>query len=488
MLANITPHCQVMLQALAQIVRAQGGAAHIVGGVVRDALMGYAARIPNVDLAVPRGSAEIATALAHATGGTVVALDAALGMYRVVVGHGLERLECDLTDYRAQTLNGDLCKRDFTLNAMAIALEDALADADWQAQIIDPCHGRDAVARGVLLPVYPETFQDDPLRILRGAAMAARWSWTFDADAQRLMAAGVDGLHAVAGERIRVELFKLLSAEHTTTQIALLDTLGVWRVLLPELTACHATDQGPQPLDVWEHTLEAVRQLEHTWTTPYYTAQITAYITPYLDEVVFGDFTRRPLIKLATLLHDIGKPHTRAVDSAGRLWFNGHEHVGATMALDVAERLKLSSHERTVLIGHIQAHLRPGHLTRVPVLTKRAIFRFFRDTDECGPGVLLVWMADRLASQWKAHADSEIPQQRALIEQLLSAYFIEPEEMVRPPRLVTGHDLMRALALAPGPRIGALLNAIAEAQVEGEIATTDEAIAFAKTYDVSSTA
>src|SRR5262249_13167435 len=149
-------------------------------------------------------------------------------------------------------------------------------------------------------------------------------------------------------------------------------------------------------------------ELERTLGGEQYPTTLRAHIAPYLDERLPGDHTRRALLKLVALLHDIGKPSTRTVDATGRLWFTGHEHVGAAMAHGVAERLKLSSREREALARHIDAHLRPGFLTREPQITRRAIYRFFRDTQSEGPGVLLVWMADRLATHGPHVSTEEI--------------------------------------------------------------------------------
>ena len=348
---------------------------------------------------------------------------------------------------------------------------------------MDPLGGRSDLARGVLRADYPQTFLDDPVRILRGVGLSARRGWTIELPTQQLMRAASAELPRVAGERIREELFRMFAAAHITGHVRLLDQLGAISVLLPETDPCRGADQGPHHhLDVWAHSLETLEQLEATLEGAWYPSTLQAFIRPYLAERLSSEHTRLALLKLVALLHDIGKPATKTVDETGRLWFTGHEHLGAKMAAKIAERLKLSTKERDALVRHIAAHLRPGFLSREPVITQRAIYRFFRDTEREGPGVLLVWIADRLASQGRNVPPEEIPHQRAVIEQLLAAYFVRPEESVSPPRLVTGHDLMQALHLPPGPTIGELLTAIAEAQVERKVTTRDEALQFAQHF------
>ena len=125
-------------------------------------------------------------------------------------------------------------------------------------------------------------------------------------------------------------------------------------------------------------------------------------------------------------------------------------------------------------------HLRPGHLSREPQLTRRAIFRFFRDVGEDGPACLLMWWADRLATRGPTSRLDQVDQQRARLEELLRAYFFKPEEAIRPPRLLDGRQLMEALGLTPGPVVGELLRAIEEAQAEGRLHNRDDALTLAR--------
>ena len=142
---------------------------------------------------------------------------------------------------------------------------------------------------------------------------------------------------------------------------------------------------------------------------------------------------------------------------------------------------KFSNDEIVLVKTMVAHHLRPLLLAQNG-MSDRAVYRFFRDTQEEGPGVLLVWMADRLATKGQRALEEELPHQRAVIESLLTAYFVTPEQVVHPPRLVTGHDLMQALQLPPGPVVGELLTAIQEAQAEGQVTTREAALQFAKHY------
>ena len=192
--------------------------------------------------------------------------------------------------------------------------------------------------------------------------------------------------------------------------------------------------------------------------------------------------SRKALIKLAALLHDVGKPHSRQVHPDGEIWFLGHEQAGEPLARAIVDRLKLSNREADLVCGLVRHHLRPGFLSREPQLTRRAVYRFFKELGEDGPACLLEWWADRMATRGPKSRVDQIDLQRAFVEEMLGAYFFKAEEVVRPPRLVDGHQLMQTLGLAPGPMVGRLLAAIEEAQAEGHVRTADDALVLARAY------
>jgi putative nucleotidyltransferase with HDIG domain len=175
-----------------------------------------------------------------------------------------------------------------------------------------------------------------------------------------------------------------------------------------------------------------------------------------------GEGSRWLLLKWTALLHDIGKPATKTVEDDGRTRFFGHEDLGAKMSEERLRALRLSNDEIERVTGIIGGHMRPHWLAEAP-LTRRAIYRFFRDTQDYGVDILLLSMADHLATHGP---DTELHRQH--------------EEVVAPPPLVNGNDIMRELGLPPGKQIGVILEAIREAQASGEVMTREEALALAK--------
>ncbi len=474
------------LQPFAQWIAARGLAdVYVVGGCVRDELAGRAAgaHVRNIDLAVPRQALQLAEAFARVVHGAFVPLDAGAGSARVVWSVGEVRVELDISDFRAPTLAADLALRDFTVNAMAAPLA-AYVRAESLAHIlVDPLSGREDVQARRLRAVFDRTFVEDGARLLRGVSLAARLDFTIDEPTRELMRRSAAAIDGVAGERTCETLFQLLASPRAAWGLAELDALSILERILPELVPCRGVSQGGyHHLDVWAHSLETVRQFETLLADPPWPEPLHAPLVGYLREAPAGDRPRAALLKWAGLCHDLGKPAQRRVDETGRVWFTGHERVGAELVDAVGQRLKLSVREIRSLATIVLAHLRPGDLTRMTELTRRAVFRFFRDLGEDGPGVLLVWLADRAATRGPSSEEARLGAQQAIVIQLLEHYFLKPEEAVRLPRLIDGHALMRTLGVPPGPLVGDLLRRLEEAQADGQVRSTDEAIALARQW------
>ena len=455
---------------------------YVVGGAVRDALLARTRLITNLDLAIPQHALAFSRALADALHGTYVCLDEEAGSARVVVLDGPLRVELDLSDFRGPTIEADLAKRDFTINAMAVPLEQWAKGSGWESTLLDPLHGRRDLEQRLLRACFPGTFQEDPVRILRAFRFAAALGLTIDAGVGPAMTAAVVRLPKVSGERIRDELFAILHTDRSSWALQELNRVGVLDVLIPELIPGRGVDQGGyHHLDVFAHQLEAVAQGDRMLSDfAEFQAALREPMAAYCATELVERRSRKALIKFASLIHDVGKPATKRVEADGDVWFIGHEHFGATLVEAITQRLRLSNREHQMVYRLVLYHLRPGHLSREAQLTSRAIFRFFRDLEEDGPACLLMWWTDRMATRGPVSRLDQVDQQRARLEELLHAYFFRAEEVVRPPRLIDGTQLMNALALMPGPVVGRLLAAIEEAQAAGELRTPEDALAFAR--------
>ncbi|MBI2104008.1 MAG: HD domain-containing protein [Candidatus Omnitrophica bacterium] len=478
---DIPPALIATLTRVEAFARSRGAPWYLVGGLLRDQCLSRTRRGLNVDLAVPSESLEASRALAAQLGAAFVPLDEAWGTARIVVTAEGARIELDVSAFRGPTLDADLRRRDFTINAMAARLDEWLRTPQ-APPLIDPLGGREALAARRLIPCFPGTFAEDPLRILRAFRFVAELDFTLDPAAAPLMAGALPQLARVSGERVRDECLAIFETDRAASAIRALNALGALDVLFPELAPGRGLDQGSfHHLDVLGHQLETVAQADRFLAAfEEFSPPLREPMSRYCAEELVEHRSRKGLIKLAGLLHDVGKPARRTVEPDGEIWFRGHEQTGAALAVDIVKRLRLSNREADLVCQVVLHHLRPGFLSREPQLTRRATYRFFKELGEHGPACLLTWWADRLATRGSKSRVDQIDLQRSRLEELLHAYFFRAEEVVKPPRLVTGHQLMQAFRLSPGPRIGALLGAIEEAQAEGRIRSADEALGLAR--------
>ncbi len=480
-----TPIPPVLIDTLRTVqafARARGSAWYVVGGLLRDQQLGRPLAYLNADLTVPRDALVLSRDLAAALGAAFVPLDESAGCARVVVMRDGRRIELDISDFRGRTLEEDLARRDFTVNAMAVPLDAWLQTPERPTGLIDPLNGRAALQARRLSPCFEGTFREDPLRILRAFRFLSQLGFTLDPAASPLMAQAVPQLPAVSGERVREELLAIFETDRAAEAVRSLNALGALEALIPELGLGRGVAQGDfHHLDVLDHQLEAVAQADRFLADfQEFSAPLRTPLAAYCAEQLVEPHSRKSLMKLAALLHDVGKPARRTVEADGEIWFLGHEQTGAELAEPIARRLRLSNREAHMVCQLVLHHLRPGFLSREPELTRRAIYRFFRELADDGPACLLVWWADRMATRGTRSRLDQLDQQRGRLEELLNAYFFKAEEVIKPPRLIGGRRLMAELALSPGPLVGELLGAIEEAQAEGRIRAAEDALALAR--------
>jgi putative nucleotidyltransferase with HDIG domain len=464
-LDRLTPAAVALLRA-ARAVTADGGAV-VVGGTVRDALLGRADA--DVDLAVPRGAVTLAERLAARLDATAVVLDAERGAARVA-GPGVR---LDVSDFRAPTLAGDLAARDFTVNALAVDLERLLASG--RAPIVDPTGGIADLRARRLRPAGPGVLADDPLRTLRGVRLEATLGFRLTPAAATAVRAAAAGLARVAPERVRDELSALLRLPSSGRAVRRADALGVLPVVLPEVEPMRrATQPAPHRFDVLEHSLRALDACDRLLARLSVLAPFGEELAAHLAEPVGGGLLRAHVLKLAALLHDVAKPETRRL-LGGRVRFFEHDVIGAARARAIGERLRLPERAVALLERLVRHHLRPMHLAQAGEVTRRARLRFYRDLGADTRDLLLLTLVD--AAGVTGVSPLAVWRRATLIRDLLSGWG-EAETLTTAPALVRGEDVMARYGLAPGPAIGRLLARAREAQDLGLVRTREEALAY----------
>ncbi len=459
-----------LARAIAAAVRDEGGRALIVGGWVRDRLQAEArgetrghpdAASKDIDLEVFGIHADRLRPLLDRFG-RVEAVGQAFPVYKVAakdsgaIDVALPRRESKSgRGHKAFTVVGDpfmpieeaARRRDFTVNAIAW---DPLTGV-----YEDPFKGRADLHRRLLRAVDPGTFGDDSLRVLRAVQFAARFDFTLDAETAAICRRiPLDDLPA---ERVWGEIEKLLlDAPRPSIGLALALDLGVIDAILPEMKPLVGCEQEPDwhpEGDVWTHTLMVVDKAR----------------------ALNGDLPRPPLvtIMLGAVCHDLGKPATTAVID-GRIRSMNHEEAGVAPTLALLDRLNVHTIDgfavRDQVVGLVAHHLKPGMFHKAPHVGDGAFRRLAQKVDL----ELLARLARADCLGRTGHFDCSAMD-----------WFLERARALgvehRPPApLLLGRHLL-ALGLAPGPRVGEILKAVYEQQLDGQVTTEDEAIQAART-------
>lgn len=441
--------------------------AWLVGGAVRDALLGRPTA--DADLVVDGDVEGAARTLARGAAGTAFPLSARHGHWRVVAPGSV--WQADLVPLTGGSIETDLSRRDFTVNA--------IAEPVGGEGLVDPLGGRADLEARRLRMVSERAFDDDPLRVMRLARIACELG--FDADPSTVAAARsrAGRLRETAGERVFAELRRLLVSERPLEGLALMEAAGATPVVLPELAGLRGVSQSAyHHLDVHDHTLAVLAEVVALERDPSPLGAQASEAAAFLARPLADELTRWGALRLGALFHDAAKPQTRTEYESGRVGFPGHDERGAAMARAALERLRASERLRAQVAGLALHHLRVGFLVRHAPLPRREVYGYLRACEPVEVDVTVLSVADRLATRGRK-APEAIERHLALAGDLLAEALAWSAAGPRPP-LVRGDELAAALGLRPGPELGRLLAAIDEARFAGEVSTPEQAVAWAR--------
>jgi poly(A) polymerase len=445
--------------ALGAAFAAAGYELHLVGGTVRDALMqrGY----EDLDFATDARPAQILEVVE-----TMASSIWTTGIEFGTIGAQVRGRPCEITTYRADrydrvtrnpdvvygdSLEDDLRRRDFTINAMALSVTGTPAFSD-------PFGGlADLVRLALATPARPEeSFADDPLRMLRAARFVSQLGVRVAPDVEAALHAMAPQLARITAERVQVELSKLLLGAHPRAGIELLVESGLADAVLPELPALRmAADEHGQHKDVYAHTLQVLEQV-----------------------IDLEDDGPDLVLRWAAVLHDIGKPATRAFLPGGRVSFHHHEAVGRDMTRKRLRALRYSKHFIDDVAGLVFLHLR-FYGYRDGDWTDSAVRRYVVDAGELLPRLHKLVRSDcttrnrRKAAALSAAYDG-------LEKRIADLQAQEELKRIRPD--LDGNEIMKILAIAPGPAVGKAWEFLKELRMERGPLDHDEAVAELKRW------
>jgi poly(A) polymerase len=503
-----------ILAKISDLLTTQKKQGYIVGGFIRDRLLKRETN--DIDIAVSGDAINIARKIAKETGGKFVLLDDANNVARVVVieneqpgktarDQELRGIEWhfDFCSF-AGDIKSDLARRDFTVNAMAVELSQFVAAATATRlssrksataaagkrpalKLVDPFSGKEDLRGKIVRKVSEQIFEADAARLLRAVRLAADLDFTIEPDTESLIRRYSQAITEVAGERVREELLRLLTRPRATYYLRYLDKLGLLLALIPELAESKGVEQPTVHFwDVFDHSLQTVAAVEFLLRESDWeysnedmltTAPWSDAIDRHLSQEVSSGSNHKVLLKLGGLFHDVAKPMTKSIDDTGRARFLGHTKQGAAMTANILERLRFSNRETRLVESLVYHHLRPVQMANDELPTQRAIYRYFRDTGEAGIDILLLALADYLASRGPLASMEEWRKHCQLINYILAEHDRQQAEIL-PVKLIDGDDIMNTFDLAPGSLIGRLLTMVNEAHASGDLSTREEALAL----------
>jgi len=440
---------------------------YLVGGYLRDKLLGKES--PDRDYVVRGESAAgFARKFADKTDGYFVLLDDEFDIARVVMPDKVNYV--DFARCFGEDIYDDLNRRDFTINALALPI------CTDEAKIIDRHDGIGDLNKKIVRAISEQNLIDDPLRCLRAFRFSAQLGFAIDEKTNSYIQKHLPLIQNVANERILAELIKLFEPEHCSENLKKMKENGLLFYIFPELEVQESVPPNlHHHLNLIDHSIETVRQVE----------QILYTLPEWVQEQLFSEqangIKRISLLKIAALLHDLGKPQTWQIDEEGRHRFIKHDDVGAKLAEEPLKRLKFSKNAAKYIIKLIRHHIYPSQLIRDRELTtEKAVMKMFRKLEDESVDVIVLAMADRLSARGQEITDEVINANISGLRGFLEEYKKTKEKVDSIPKLLSGHDIMEILGLPAGPRIGRVLKALREGQLAGDVNTHEEAVAFIK--------
>jgi len=431
------------INIIREIAENEGKEVYLVGGSIRDLLMGKTPQ--DIDIAVQGSGKAFAENIGYS-----FQLKKTMDEYRVIYnGYNI-----DVFGLGEKSIEEDLSRRDFTINSMALNI--------LKNTFFDPYNGIKDLEQGILRMVSEKNMQDDPVRILRGIRLASALKFSIEENTIKKFNETAVLMRNTAPERIHQELIIFFSLSNTGNYIY----PEIFSAIFPGFKELKRIPQGKKGIvDVLEHSILTVKMIEkiifHHKDSPF--ALYWRKISPYIKRNL-------PLIKLAGLLHDIGKSKTIKVYK-GEIHFYGHEDAGVEKFMQYGKDLKFSKDEMHFISKLIKNHMWMHLLAKQERNTERAKRRLIFKLGEDIIGLSLLTWADALASNEEPNELDKV------IEELFEYYYATKKKIKQ---IIMGRDLIKYLKLKPGEEFGKIITQVQAAYEEGVIRTKKEAIRLAK--------
>lgn len=451
----------LILSKLSNLAKEENVPLYLVGGYIRDLFLGihrpaYRQAGKDYDLTLPKeasSSIERIEEKLHLHFFKVGKEETGTATYRIIK----EDMSLDLTLFQGRTIEEDLQRRDFTINAIAFSLRDNTFH--WSKRTLED------IEKKVIHVVSNQSIDQDPLRMLRAIRyLCTLDGFVMDKALEEDISLKKEQIKKIPGERIKIELDQILLSPRPSVGMEVLYESGLLLTLLPELKELESLGQNEHHhLDALSHTLLIIEKI--SWASEWMAVH---------ERGISLDQENQLSLYYAALFHDIGKKDAFSEDEEGRVHFYHHESFSYQAAERIMERLRFSNIMRNKILRLIQHHMRILNLNQETKETalKRLVNQIGNET----PLLVLLSLADKEASRGILSTErDEVVEDHCL--RIIKLF--EQKEIVHPPPLITGDDVM-SLGYPSGPKVGQILNFIRQKQVEGEIKTREEALVLLK--------
>lgn len=439
---------------------------YVVGGTVRDFLMGKISYDRDL-IVVDEDAKSFSQKVAEFLDGVFIPLDEENKIYRIVLKDKKNFL--DITNPIGGNLKEDIMRRDITINAIAVNIKTGEIPSFCEFGIQD-------IQNKIIREIKEENFTDDPLRILRVYRFYANLGFEISPELLNITKKHASLINKPAKERIEYELMKLFDGEFAAQALLKMDASEILEIIFPFVKELKQVPPNlHHHLDLFNHSIETVNQVQKFYEIS------PKEIQEHLKKVDFGGFSRLAHLKLAALMHDIGKFSTWTIEpDTGRHRFIKHEDVGAKLAIPILKKMCFSNKQIDYISYIIKKHMYPTAVVSAPELNDKVMMRYVRKSADNAIDTIIIAKADRVSAQGPEITKELVEENITLLDKLLQFYLNTKETLTPLPKLIDGREVMSILNINPSPILGKILNELHEAQISGDILTKDDAVRFIK--------
>lgn len=439
---------------------------YVVGGTVRDFLMGKISYDRDL-IVVDEDAKSFSQKVAEFFDGVFIPLDEENKIYRIVLKDKKNFL--DITNPIGGNLEEDIMRRDITINAIAVNIKTGEIPSFCEFGIQD-------LQNKIIREIKEENFTDDPLRMLRVYRFYANLGFEISPELLNITKKHASLINKPAKERIEYELMKLFDGEFAAQALLKMDASEILEIIFPFVKELKQVPPNlHHHLDLFNHSIETVNQVQKFYEIS------PKEVQEHLKKVDFGGFSRLAHLKLAALMHDIGKFSTWTIEpDTGRHRFIKHEDVGAKLAIHILKKMCFSNKQIDYISYIIKKHMYPTAVVSAPELNDKVMMRYVRKSADNAIDTIIIAKADRVSAQGPEITKELVEENITLLDKLLQFYLNTKETLAPLPKLLDGREVMSILNINPSPILGKILNELHEAQISGDILTKDDAVRFIK--------